>query len=247
MSTPAPAPPLPGQVVKVRSRQYLVGGVVPAPNIGDQTLVRLSCLDDDAQGAHLEVLWEKEVDAQVLDDAVWAQVGQKGFDPPRLFSAYLNTLRWNSVTATDPKLFQAPWRAGIGVKAYQLEPLRKALLLPRVNLFITASLPGARVLSPSRKIPLWTRATRADASDLLSSFQLACQRRVSGCAQLLRSPVQASMARPVYSRSADWVADEVLEMENATPGLERLSAESGYLRSTWEHVIKELAALDELR
>jgi hypothetical protein len=36
--------------------------------------------------------------------------------------------------ATDPRLFQAPWRAGIQVLADQLEPLRKVLL--RVNLFI---------------------------------------------------------------------------------------------------------------
>ncbi len=136
MGTIVPVVPQPGQVVRVRSRQYLVEDVVPAPSPGDQTLVRLSCLDDDAQGMPLEALWEKEVDAQVLDEGAWAKVGERGFDPPRLFSAYLNTLRWNTVTATDPRLFQAPWRAGIDVKAYQLEPLRKALLLPRVNLFI---------------------------------------------------------------------------------------------------------------
>jgi superfamily II DNA or RNA helicase len=40
------------------------------------------------------------------------------------------------MTATNPRLFQAPFRAGIRMDAYQLEPLRKALLLPRVNLFI---------------------------------------------------------------------------------------------------------------
>ncbi|MBM3223148.1 MAG: DEAD/DEAH box helicase, partial [Candidatus Tectomicrobia bacterium] len=57
-------------------------------------------------------------------------------DPPTVFAAYLHTLRWNCVTATDPRLFQAPFRAGIRLDAYQLEPLRKALLLPRVNLFI---------------------------------------------------------------------------------------------------------------
>ena len=55
---------------------------------------------------------------------------------PRLFAAYLHTLRWNCVTATDPSLFQSPFRAGIRIDAYQLEPLRKALRLPRVNLFI---------------------------------------------------------------------------------------------------------------
>ena len=65
-----------------------------------------------------------------------AGVAKKGFDPPRLFAAYLHTLRWNCVTATDPRLFQSPFRAGIQLDAYQLEPLRKALLLPRVNLFI---------------------------------------------------------------------------------------------------------------
>jgi SNF2 family DNA or RNA helicase len=48
----------------------------------------------------------------------------------------LNTLRWNCVISTDPKLLQSPFRAGIRLDAYQLEPLRKALLLPRVNLFI---------------------------------------------------------------------------------------------------------------
>ena len=63
-------------------------------------------------------------------------MASRGFDDPRRFSAYLHALRWNCVTSTDPKLLQAPYRAGIQVLAYQLEPLRKALLLPRVNLFI---------------------------------------------------------------------------------------------------------------
>jgi hypothetical protein len=35
------------------------------------------------------------------------------------------------VTPTDPKLFQAPYLAGHRIDAYQLEPLRKALLLAR--------------------------------------------------------------------------------------------------------------------
>lgn len=82
------------------------------------------------------MLWEKEVDAEILQDEGWKRFGDRGFDAPGLFSAYLNTLRWNTVTATDPTLFQAPFRAGIEVMAYQLEPLRKALQLPRVNLFI---------------------------------------------------------------------------------------------------------------
>jgi len=133
---PSDAPPAPGQIVRVRSRQYLVEDVVPPPSPHDDTLVRLSCLDDDAQGSPLEVLWEKEVDAIHLSDDLTGVVSRRGFDRAETFAAYLHVLRWSCVTATDPRLFQSPYRAGIEVMAYQLEPLRKALLLPRVNLFI---------------------------------------------------------------------------------------------------------------
>jgi superfamily II DNA or RNA helicase len=129
-------PPEPGQVVRVRQRRYLVEEVVPPAAAADSTLVRLACLDDDAQGQPLEALWEAELDAEVLTAEAWDAVAARGFDPPRQFAAYLHTLRWSCVTATDPRLFQAPFRAGIHMEAYQLEPLRKALRLPRVNLFI---------------------------------------------------------------------------------------------------------------
>lgn len=125
-----------GQIVRVRQRQYLVEDVVLPPNKGDATLVRMACLDDDAQGQPLEVLWEREIDAEIITGEAWQSLAERGFDAPKLFSSYLHTLRWNCVTATDPRLFQSPFRAGIRIDAYQLEPLRKALMLPRVNLFI---------------------------------------------------------------------------------------------------------------
>ncbi|MBL8823757.1 MAG: DEAD/DEAH box helicase, partial [Planctomycetia bacterium] len=128
--------PKPGQIAHVRQRHYLVEEVTAGAKSEDSTLVQLSCVDDDAQGQRLEVLWEKEVDAAVQRAEAWDAIAKRGFDQPALFSAYLNTLRWNCLTATDPNLFQAPFRAGIKVEWYQFEPLRKALLLPRVNLFI---------------------------------------------------------------------------------------------------------------
>jgi len=126
----------PGRIAHVRSRQYLVERVTPPASHGESTLVALSCLEDDALGDRLEVLWECEIDARVLGRSTWEHVAEHGFDRPELFSAYLHTLRWNCVTSTDPTLFQAPYRAGIQVKDYQLEPLRKALNMPRVRLFI---------------------------------------------------------------------------------------------------------------
>jgi hypothetical protein len=93
-------------------------------------------VDDDAQGEMVEVLWDAELDGSVLKDEGWASVAKFGTDDPSVFSAYLRALRWNTATAADRDLFQAPFRAGIHQDAYQLLPLRKALRLPRVNLLI---------------------------------------------------------------------------------------------------------------
>lgn len=131
-----PYTPEKGAIVQVRQRQYLVEEVVPPPEPGQQTRVDLVCLDDDSQGRRLSVLWELELGARVLVPEAHG-LGEVGrLDPPRHFAAYLHALRWNAVTATDARLFQAPFRAGIQLMNHQLTPLKKALELPRSNLFI---------------------------------------------------------------------------------------------------------------
>src|SRR6266481_3511372 len=122
-----------GDFVRVRSRRWLVEDERPIDGL--KTL-RLACVDDDAQGELAEILWDAEIDGSVLGDEGWASVANWGTDDPSVFSAYLRALRWNTATAADRDLFQAPFRAGIHQDAYQLLPLRKALRLPRVNLLI---------------------------------------------------------------------------------------------------------------
>jgi superfamily II DNA or RNA helicase len=100
------------------------------------TALHLACVDDNAQGEVIEVLWDAELDSSILKDEGWATVAKLGTDDPSVFSAYLRALRWNTATAADRDLFQAPFRAGIHQDAYQLLPLKKALRLPRVNLLI---------------------------------------------------------------------------------------------------------------
>ena len=124
-----------GELVEVRSRRWLVEAVETSDPAASP-VVSLACADDDAQGQTLEVYWDFEIDRRILEQEAWSAIGARGFDPPRYFSAFLHTLRWNCVTATDPNLFQSPFRAGIKIDAYQMEPLRKALRIPRVNLFI---------------------------------------------------------------------------------------------------------------
>ena len=129
-------PPEVGELVQVRSRRWLVEEVTPSETPGQSPLVTLACADDDAQGQALRVYWDYEIDRRILEEEGWGHLAEKGFDDPRRFAAFLHTLRWHCVTATDSNLFQAPFRAGIRIDAYQMEPLRKALRLPRVNLFI---------------------------------------------------------------------------------------------------------------
>ena len=128
-------PPRIGELVQVRSRRWLVEDVAQ-PAGGGSAQVALACADDDAQGQTLRVFWECELDRRILQEEGWADLAAKGFDSPRYFAAFFHCLSWNCTTATEPNLFQAPFRAGIKIDAYQMEPLRKALRLPRVNLFI---------------------------------------------------------------------------------------------------------------
>ena len=125
-----------GDVVVCRHRQWLVEDAGLPETEGEMTRVRLVCLDDDAQGRVTELLWELELGARVHRPEAHGLTKVSRLDPPRHFAAYLHTLKWNAVTATDGRLFQAPFRAGIHLQAHQLTPLKKALSLPRANLFI---------------------------------------------------------------------------------------------------------------
>ncbi len=126
--------PRAGDVVMVRRRNYLVDRVHEPVGPDDAIRVALICLDDDNQGRRTEVLWE--LGARVLSERDHGLGDVERLDPPRTFSAYYNALRWNLVTATDARLFQAPFRAGVQLMHHQLTPLKRALELPRANLFI---------------------------------------------------------------------------------------------------------------
>ena len=123
----------PGDLVRLRSRNWLVE---ESEKSKAGTILRLACVEDDSQGEPLQVVAEVELGIKKLDEEAIQKIGKKGFDDPRKFSAYINTLKWQCVTATNPRLFQSPFRAGIRLDSYQLEPLSKALQLPCVNLFI---------------------------------------------------------------------------------------------------------------
>lgn len=135
--------PEPGQVVIVRQRPFTVVDIqasqlpLPAHLQDSQTrqhLVRLSSVEDEGLGEELEVVWELEPGAICREKA--ALPALHNFDPPKVFDAFLDAVRWGSVSSADDKALQAPFRSGVDVDDYQLDPVVRALSMPRVNLLV---------------------------------------------------------------------------------------------------------------
>ena len=129
-----------GQVVSVRQRRYIVTEVKPSslesndPAKKGQTLVSLRSIEDDAAEETLQVIWEIEPDARINEKSGLPDGTE--LDDPRKFNAFLNAVRWGAISSADDKVLNAPFRSGITVENYQLEPLVRAIQMPRVNLLI---------------------------------------------------------------------------------------------------------------
>ena len=76
--------PTPGPIARVRQRLYLVEQVVKPANPGDSTLVRLSCVDDNNQRQPREVLWEREIEPEILTGEASDTLAKRGYDAPKL-------------------------------------------------------------------------------------------------------------------------------------------------------------------
>jgi hypothetical protein len=122
-----------GDFVEFRGRPWLVEGIEGKGGV--LSALKFSCISDDAQGEALEVAWHVEIGTQRLEDDMWSCIGRNGTDDAATFATYLRTLKWNTATAADRHLFQALFRAGIRLDAYQLlssaqgasAPMRRAV------------------------------------------------------------------------------------------------------------------------
>lgn len=144
MSTPPV--PHPGTVVDVRGATWAVTDVTAqglSRSSADETVadlqhvVSLQALGEDDLGEELRVVWELEVGhALAPDQDVPARINANAFDDPDRLGAIVDAVRWGAVTSADDKSYQAPFRSGANVEAFQLEPLRRALSAPRTNLLL---------------------------------------------------------------------------------------------------------------
>ena len=138
---PPAAPPEAGQLARVRGRMWVVGDVLRDSQASVdgrpvQHLVSLVSVEDDATGEELEVVWEIEPGTRVIERAELPAIAADRLDDPVELDAFLDAVRWGAVTSADQRALQAPFRSGITIEDYQLEPVVRALRMPRTNLLI---------------------------------------------------------------------------------------------------------------
>ena len=141
-----PPVPEPGQVVNVRGSNWAVADVrqqgLPRSPADEGTaylthVIALQSLEEDRLGEELSVVWELEVGHTVApDQGLPETINPDGFDNPNTLAAFVDAVRWGAVTSADADSYQAPFRSGADVKAYQLEPLRRALQSARTNMLL---------------------------------------------------------------------------------------------------------------
>lgn len=137
--TPPDTPLIPeqGQLVQLRHRFWLVEAVSPYQSDPRQTAVHrvtLECVDDDRLGDRLDIIWEREIGAQIH-----AEIGLPSptrWDSAGRFTAFLHAINWSTASVLEGDAIQSPFHAAIEFDDYQLEPVARALIMPRVNLLI---------------------------------------------------------------------------------------------------------------
>lgn len=132
-----------GQLVEVRGQRFVVTDIrvstlpiSPVLSGGESTqhLISLSSVEDDALGEELQVVWELEPGASVFEARELPH--PDGFDSPDRLDAFLDAVRWGAASSADVRNVQAPFRSGIDIEDYQLDPVVRAIQMPRVNLLI---------------------------------------------------------------------------------------------------------------
>ncbi len=129
--------PEPGQLVEVRRRQWIVAdvsgsGLETGPS--SQSLVKLTSIDEDGLGEELEVIWEIESGAHIIEKGGLPDIS--GVDDADKLEAFLDAVRWGAVTNADRGFLQAPYRSGVSIEDFQLDPLVRAIDRARANLLI---------------------------------------------------------------------------------------------------------------
>jgi superfamily II DNA or RNA helicase len=147
VTVPPPSSDTPevGQAVRIRNRLATVRAVelYDSQNVqGRLHIVEVEYLDDCRYPEAEQLLWEVEATAKVLGTTSLPSVDAHRPDSPGALQAFVNAHRWtrlNRLRATEgieDEPLLGVWNSAIQVHPYQLEPVLRALSMPRVSLLL---------------------------------------------------------------------------------------------------------------
>ena len=134
-----------GQAVRVRNRLATIRAVEPYDSRDAQGrlhIVDVEYLDDCQFPGNEQLLWEVEATATILGTTSLPGVDANRPDSPVALTAFVNAHRWtrlNRLRVTEgieDEPLLGVWNSAIQVHPYQLEPVLRALAMPRVSLLL---------------------------------------------------------------------------------------------------------------
>jgi SNF2 family DNA or RNA helicase len=140
--------PKPGQSILVRNRPAVVRDVraFSSPTTVAAHAVQVDYLDGWSHPEADQVIWEREVGARVISSLTLPRIGQGPVHPdvPSRLKAFLDSYRWSAINTLLPPRERepeevrlvAPWHSAVQIEDYQIYPVLKSLLMPRVSLLL---------------------------------------------------------------------------------------------------------------
>lgn len=142
------SPPKAGQMVVVRNRPAIARDVDASSSRATEAVhaVYVEYLDGWFHPEADQVIWEREAGAKVISSLTLPKIGEGSFHPdtPDRLHAFLDAYRWSAVNTLHPQREKdsdeirlvAPWHSAVQVEDYQIYPVLKSLLMPRVSLLL---------------------------------------------------------------------------------------------------------------
>lgn len=135
-----------GMLATVRNRRALVASVEPFGGTpeGQLHLVRLEYTDSDGIPED-NIIWEREINATLLEPTALPQVATQPPMPATDFDALQRAARWTALspflnpdrTTPEPHSpIASPFFGAVQIEDFQLVPLLKALRMPRISLLL---------------------------------------------------------------------------------------------------------------
>jgi len=220
-------------MVLLRHRPGLVVDVTCFDSHGSEGMLHLLTVEYFDGWDHPEaetVIWEREIEPQVLSRASLPDELRGGPDDPERLEAFLDAFRWSAVQRLSTKEgsptipLVSAWHSAIQLEDYQLYPVLKALNMPRVTLLLADDVGLGKTIEAG-----------------LILRELLARRRIRRCLVLCPASLQLQWQEELWNKFS--LRFTVVDREQTF----RLQRELGPDANPWVNLPRAITSMDYLR